>query len=188
LRRENSSEGRKTQRGGGDNVVATVTKRTTLVGIGMLIMGLVITYCVAVWSVAPIRQIDRMSEEADRSIRSAIEQFEPERYATVFRREAGFSPSFELRDRKDHYELRAYLPDAKAWDANVRTDNNQTLHVSVTPRKQKTNRENGSTARFVELGHYEQLLTTPEPVKATEAKIDRQDKEIVITIPKTKTS
>jgi hypothetical protein len=115
--------------------VATITKRTTVVGIVMLIIGLVITSYVAVWSVTPFRQIDRISKEVDRSIRSAIEQFEPETYATVFRRDAGYPSSFDLRDRKDHYELRAYLPDAKAWDVNVRTDNNRTLHVSRNPPK-----------------------------------------------------
>src|SRR5581483_8373812 len=102
-------------------------------------------------------------------------------------RDAGYPSSFELRDRKDHYELHAHLPDAKAWDVNVRTDNNRTLHVSITRRKETTNRESGSSARFAGLGQYEQLMTTPEAVKANEAKIDRNDQEIVITIPKTKT-
>jgi hypothetical protein len=99
----------------------------------MLIIGLVITSWVAAWSVAPLRQIDRMSEGVDQAIRSAIKQFEPETYATLFRRDAGYPSSFDVRDGKDHYELRAYLPDAKAWDVNVRTDNNRALHVPNAP-------------------------------------------------------
>jgi HSP20 family molecular chaperone IbpA len=162
--------------------VATLSKRTTVVGIVILIIGLIITSWVAAWSVTPLRQIDRMSEEVDRTIRSAIRQFEPETYATVLRRDAGYPSSFDLGDRKDHYELRAYLPDAKAWDVNVRTDNNRTLRVSL----QKTNRQSGSSARFA--GQSQQLMTRPEPVKANDIKIDRHDQEIVIMIPKTKTS
>jgi len=153
----------------------------------MLIAGLVITFWVAFWSVAPLRQIDRMSEEIDRAIHTVTNQLEPETHATVSRRDPDYPSSFELRDRKDHYELRAHLPDAKTWDVNVRTENNRTVHVSVTRRKQKTNREGDSSARFAGLAEYEQLMTTPEPVKANEAKIDRHDQEIVITIPKTKT-
>jgi HSP20 family molecular chaperone IbpA len=80
------------------------------------------------------------------------------------------------------------LPDAKAWDVNVRTDNTRTLHVSFIRREEKTNAESDSSARLAGLGQYEQLMTTPEPAKAKEAKIDCYDGEIVITIPKTKTS
>ncbi len=107
--------------------------------------------------------------------------------ATVFRPDAGYSSSFDLHDRKDHFELRAYLPDAKASDVNVRIDNDQTLHVGVTQRKQQTKSTSGGSASLTELGHYEQVVTLPEPVKSSEMKIDRHGHEIVITIPKAKT-
>jgi hypothetical protein len=86
--------------------VATLSKRTTLVGIVILIIGLVITCWVAVWSVAPLQQIDRMSEEVDRAVRSATEQFEPNTHATLLGRDTGYLSSVELRDRKDHYQSR----------------------------------------------------------------------------------
>jgi hypothetical protein len=46
----------------------------------------------------------------------------------------------------------------------------------------------GGSASFTELGRYEQVTTVLEPVKSSEMKIDRHGHEIVITIPKAKTS
>ena len=111
------------------------------------------------------------------------EQFEISPGATVFRPDAGYSSSFNLRDRNDHYELRAYLPDVNASDVNVRINNDRTLHVSVTQRKQQKKDTKNGSASFTELGQYEQVLTLPEPVKSSEMKVDRQHHEIVITIP-----
>jgi HSP20 family molecular chaperone IbpA len=197
----------------------TIKKRTTLVGIVTLIVGLALGLGSGVWFVKnsqagnapaaqltlgstapkdeplfgkqddwdPFRQMERMQEEIDRAIRNATEQFRLGPGATVFRPNAGYSSSFDLRDRKDHYELRAYLPDVKASDVNVRIDNERTLHVSVTQRKQETKNANGGSASVTELGQYEQVVTLPEPVKSSEMKIDRNGHEIVITIPKATT-
>ena len=61
------------------------------------------------------------------------------------------------------------------------------LHVGVTRRKEETKSTSGGSGSFTELGHYEQVVTLPEPVKSSEMKVDRHDHEIVITIPKAKT-
>jgi hypothetical protein len=82
----------------------------------------------------PIRQMERMQEEIDRAIRNAVKQFELNPGAMMSRSDAGYSSSFDLRDRKDRFELRAYLPDAKTSDVNVRIDNDQTLHVGKSSR------------------------------------------------------
>ena len=125
-----------------------------------------------------------MQEEINRAIRGMTEQLELSPGATVFRPDAGYSSSFDLHDRNDHYELRAYLPDVKSSDVNVRVDNERTLHVSVTQRKQQKKETGSNSATFTELGQYEQVITLPEAVKSSDMKIDRRDHEIVITIPK----
>jgi HSP20 family molecular chaperone IbpA len=198
--------------------VDAIKKKTTIVGIVTLIVGLALGLGVGVWSVKssqasnalgaqkslsatgqngpsfttnewdPFRQMERMQEEIDRAIRNATEQFRFGPGATVFRPDAGYSSSFDLRDRKDHFELRAYLPDTKASDVNVKIDNDRTLRVSVSQRKQETRNTSGGNATFTELGQYEQVVTLPEPVKSSEMKVDRHGHEVVVTIPKTKTS
>lgn len=132
----------------------------------------------------PVGQMERMQEEIDRAIRNATEQFRFGPGATVFAPQAGYSSSFDLRDRKDHYELRAYLPEVNASDVNVRIDNDRTLHVSVTQRKQQKKDTTNDSESFTELGQYEQVVTLPDRVNSKDMKIDRRGHEIVITIPK----
>lgn len=134
----------------------------------------------------PIRQMERMQEEIDRAIRNVIEQFELSPGTTLVRANGGYSSSFDLRDRKDHYELRAYLPDVNAPDVNVQVDNDRTLRVSVTQRKQERKNTTGGSESFTELGKYEQIITLPESVKSSDMRIDRRGHEVVITIPKSK--
>jgi HSP20 family molecular chaperone IbpA len=187
-----------------------------MVGIVTLIAGLALGLGIGVWSVKnsqasnapnarinsdnqesivtrsdewdPFRQMERMQEEIDRAIRNATEQFQLGPGATAFRPEAGYSSSFDLRDRKDRFELRAYLPGVKASDVNVKIDNDRTLHVSVTQRKQETKKTSGVNATVTELGQYEQVVTLPQPVKSSDMKIERNGHELVITVPKAKTS
>jgi HSP20 family molecular chaperone IbpA len=196
----------------------TINRKTTMVGIVTLIVGLALGLGIGVWSMKssqasnasaaqnslsatgkgepsfttnvwdPFRQMERMQEEIDRAMRNATEQFQLGPGATAFRPDAGYSSSFDLRDRKDHFELRAYLPDTKASDVNVKVDHDRTLHVSVSQRKQETKNTSGGSVSFTELGQYEQVVTLPEPVKSSDMKIDRHGHEVVITIPKAKTS
>jgi HSP20 family molecular chaperone IbpA len=132
----------------------------------------------------PFRDMERMQEQIDRAIRDATEKFSFAPGATTFRQDAGYSSSFDLHDRKDHYELRAYLPDVNASDVNVKIDNDQTLRVSVKQHKEETKNTKNGSARVTELGEYEQIVTLPEPVRSQDMKIDRHGHEIVITIPK----
>jgi HSP20 family molecular chaperone IbpA len=132
----------------------------------------------------PFRDMERMHEEIDRAIRDATERFSFAPGATVFQPDPSYSSSFDLRDRKDYYELRAYLPDVNTSDVNVKIDNDQTLRVSVKQQKQQTKNTNGSSASITQLGRYEQVVTLPEPVRSQDMKIDRHGHEIVITIPK----
>jgi HSP20 family molecular chaperone IbpA len=132
----------------------------------------------------PFRDMERMQEQIDRTIRDATEKFSLAPGAPMFRPDAGYSSSFDLRDRKDHYELRAYLPDVNPSDVNVKIDNDQTLHVSVKQQKQETKNTKNGSASITELGQYDQVVTLPEPVRSQDMKIDRHGHEIVITIPK----
>ncbi len=136
----------------------------------------------------PFRQMQAMQEEIDRSIRRATEHFQLAPGASVFRPDTGYSSSFDLRDKKDHFELRAYLPDVEASDVSVKIDDDRVLHVSVAQKKQETKKENGAEAHITQLGHYEQVVTLPESVKGSDMKIDRNGHEVIITIPKAKSA
>ena len=132
----------------------------------------------------PFRRLEQMQTEIDRAIRHTTEQFELGNSTSTFRPDAGYSSQFDLRDRKDHFELRAYLPDAEASDVNVKVDNDRVLHVSVDHRKQEMKKDSAHEARMTELGRYEQVVTLPEAVRSNEMKIERNGHEVIITIPK----
>ena len=70
----------------------------------------------------------------------------------------------------------------------MKTDGDETLRVSVSHRKQQKRQDESGQAMFSELGQYEQLVTLPEPANTNEMKVDTRGNEVVITIPKKKTS
>jgi len=135
----------------------------------------------------PFREMERMREEIDRTIRRATEQFRLDS-AAPSSRDLGYSSWLDVRDRGDHFEVRAYLPDAERKDVKVTNDGDQTLRVSVSHRKQQKQQDESGQAMFSELGQYEQLVTLPEPANTNDMKVDTRDNEVVITIPKKKTS
>ena len=132
----------------------------------------------------PFREMERMQEEIDRAVRHATEQFQLGSSTMTFRPDAGYSSQFDLRDRKDHFELRAYLPDAEASDVNVKIDNDKTLRISVVHKKHEMKKESALEASVTELGKYEQTVTLPEAVRSAEMKVERKGHEVIITIPK----
>src|SRR5687767_3851914 len=197
----------------------TLKKKTTLVGIVTLIVGLALGLGIGVWGIKttrassspktsevtlkaepketkdplvlrdaadPFRHMQQMQEEIDQVVRRATERFQLGPGASLFRPDAGYSSSFDLRDRKDHFELRAYLPDAEASDVSVKIDDDRVLHVTVGHKKEQLKKENESEAKVTQLGRYEQVITLPEPVKGSDMKVDRNGHEVVITIPKAK--
>jgi HSP20 family molecular chaperone IbpA len=192
-------------------------KKTTLVGIVTLFVGLALGLGIGVWGIKttrassspkttevtlkaepketkeplvlrdaadPFRHMQQMQEEIDQVIRRATERFQLGPGASLFRPEDGYSSSFDLRDRKDHFELRAYLPDAEASDVSVKIDDDRILHLTVGHKKEQLKKENKTEAKVTQLGRYEQVITLPEPVKGSDMKVDRNGHEIVIAIPK----
>jgi HSP20 family molecular chaperone IbpA len=199
----------------------TIKKRTTVVGVATLIVGLALGLGIGVWGIRttqasapaspkatadapktetqepgllhsdewdPFREMERMHRQIDRIIRNATEQFELAPSTSLVRPDAGYTSSFDLRDRKDHFELRAYLPDAEASSVNVKIDNDRTLRVSVNQKKEEVKKDNAREAHVTELGQYDQVITLPEAVKSADMKVERNGHEVVITIPKAKSS
>ena len=135
----------------------------------------------------PFREMERMQDEIDRAIRRATEQFRLGPSTEPFSRDLSYSSSLDVRDRDDHFEVRSYLPDAEAKDVKVTTEGEQTLRVKVSHRKEQK-KEDDAQSVFRELGHYEQVVTLPEPVNSKDMKVDTREHEFVITIPKAKAS
>ena len=96
----------------------------------------------------------------------------------------GYSLSLDVRDLKDHYEVLAYLPDAKPSDAKVSLNNGRTLDVQVNRQSVETIGQKNAATSLAEWSRYQQEIQLPTPAKAGGLKVQREGHELVITIPK----
>lgn len=137
----------------------------------------------------PFHQMRQMQSQMDRMFNQMARQFQSEpKLNGLFPDTPGYSLSMDVRDLKNHYEVHAYLPDAKASNVHVSLKNNRTLNVEVNSQKtSKTSSVSGKSKNLTnvaEWGQYEQSIQLPTPVKAGQMKIKRSGHELIITIPK----
>jgi HSP20 family molecular chaperone IbpA len=100
----------------------------------------------------------------------------------------GFSSSLNVQDRGDHFEVRADLPNTDQKNVKVTTEGDREVRVDVTQQQEQTKNANGGQSTYSEFGSYDQLVTLPAPGDMKDMKIDHQNGELVITIPKAKAS
>ena len=133
----------------------------------------------------PFAEIRDLQTRMDRSFDEMFQQLYAKPQFNLFKDNPGYSLALDVRDLKDHYEVRAYLPDTKNPDVQVNLKNGQTLDVNVTSKKMtKTSDAKNGTSEVSELGQYEQMIELPSPVKSGQMKIKHEGQELVITIPK----
>jgi HSP20 family molecular chaperone IbpA len=131
----------------------------------------------------PFEEIRDMQLQMDQMFNQMSAQFRMEPRLNFFKENPGFSFSLNVQDLKDRFEVRAFLPDAKASDVNVSLQNNQTLKVEVSNKNTEKSDKSANTS-VTEWGQYEQTIQLPAPVKTDQLKIDRQGHKLLITIPK----
>ncbi|HEY2711313.1 MAG TPA: Hsp20/alpha crystallin family protein [Chthoniobacterales bacterium] len=85
--------------------------------------------------------------------------------------------SIDLREQKDKYVVRVYVPDTSKVNASVE---NNALHVTAEDEQQTNGAGNAE--------RYEQILSPPGPVQRDKMKIDRKENLVVIDLPKTSAS
>ncbi len=88
---------------------------------------------------------------------------------------SAFASSIDLRDQKDKYVVRVYVPDADTSKVNAKVEGN-TLQVTASGEEKTTNRSASA--------HYEQMITLQGPVQSDKMKIERKQNLVVIDLPK----
>ena len=130
----------------------------------------------------PFREMRSLQAEMDEMFRRSTRRFRQNPQMGNFKDDAGYSLSLDVRELKDRYEVRAFLPDAKAADANVKLEGNR-LEVEVTHRQTaKGNKNEPDTV--TDWGRYTQMVQLAGNLKADQLKVQRKDHELLITIPK----
>ena len=100
-----------------------------------------------------------------------------------FKNDTGYSLSLDVRELKDRYEVRAYLPDAKATDTGVKLDGNR-LQVEVTNRPMAGQQNTNALVQTEEWGHYTQVVELAGKLNSSGMKVEHKNHELFITIPK----
>ncbi|HTS20115.1 MAG TPA: Hsp20/alpha crystallin family protein [Verrucomicrobiae bacterium] len=132
----------------------------------------------------PFQEIQNMQAQMDQTFNEMVEQLRMNPHCNLVQGNPGYSLSLHVQDLKDHYEVRAFLPDAKTSDVHVNLENGQTLKVQVNNKQGKSPAQNNGTSQVEEWGQYEQVVQLPTPVKADQMNVKNQGHELIITIPK----
>ena len=132
----------------------------------------------------PFQEIQKMQSQMDQEFNQMFQQFRTQPQFNVFTGNPNYSLSLNVQDLKDHYEVRAYLPDAKASDVHVTLDKGQTLKVEINNKASSASNPKNQTSHVAEWGQYEQVIQLPGPVKADQMKVKHEGHDLIITIPK----
>lgn len=131
----------------------------------------------------PFREMRSLQAEMDEMFRRSIARFRQSPRMNSFADDAGYSLSLDVRDLKDRYEVRAFLPDAKAADAKVKLERNR-LEVEVTHRQTEKPQGNKGPDPVTGWGRYIQTVELAGALKSDQMKVERKEHELLIIIPK----
>jgi HSP20 family molecular chaperone IbpA len=133
----------------------------------------------------PFREMRDLQAEMDRMFQRSISRFNSSPMMDPFKNDTGYSQSLDVRELKDRFEVRAYLPDAQATDTNVKLDGNR-LQVEVTHRQANRLQDTNSVVNESALERYTQVADLPGRLNGSQMKVEQKDHELLITIPKAK--
>ena len=131
----------------------------------------------------PFREMRDLQAEMDKMLHQSLSRFQSSPSMDPFKNDSGYSPSLDVRELKDRYEVRADLPDAKATDANVKLEGNR-LEVTVTNHPSTGPQNSHSPVETEAWGQYTQAVELAGKLNAGQMKVDHQNHELRITIPK----
>ena len=131
----------------------------------------------------PFREMRDLQAQMDKMFQRSISRFQLSPLMDPFKNDTGYSLSLDVRELKDRYEVRAYLPDAKATDANVKLEGNR-LQVEVTNRPMAGQKNTNAVVQNEEWGHYTQVVELAGKLNGSQMKVEQKNHELLITIPK----
>jgi HSP20 family molecular chaperone IbpA len=131
----------------------------------------------------PFREMRSLQAEMNEMFRQSIARLHTSPLMSPFGDDAGYSLSLDVRELKDRYEVNAFLPDAKAAEANVKLEGNR-LEVTVTHRQPGDPGSTNAPSVGTEWGRYTQVVELAGNLKSEKMKVQQKDHDLVITIPK----
>ena len=134
----------------------------------------------------PMAEMQRMQSDMNQFFSRAMTEFGMNQNFLTMRNEPGFSSSIDVRDKGDHYEVHALLPNRDISNVKVRAEGNNRLRIGAIASKKEKKTDNNGEMLMHEWGDYEQLVTLPGPANTNKMQVDRKEHEIVVSLPKSK--
>ena len=131
----------------------------------------------------PFREMRSLQAEMNEMFRQSVARFHASLLMNPFGDDVEYSLSLDVRDLKDRYEVKAFLPDAKASEANVKLEGNR-LEVSVTHRQPGNAANTNAPSVRNEWGRSTQVVELAGNLKNENMKVEQKAHELVIIIPK----
>jgi HSP20 family molecular chaperone IbpA len=131
----------------------------------------------------PFREMRDLQAEMDKMFQRSISRFQLSPMMDPFKNDTGYSLSLDVRELKDRYEVRAFLPDANVTEANVKLEGNR-LQVEVTNRPKASQQNTNSMVQTEEWGHYTQVVELAGKLDSSQMKVEHKNHELLISIPK----
>ena len=131
----------------------------------------------------PFREMRELQAEMNQMFRRSVERFHASPLMDPFKDPDGYSSSLDVRELNDRIEVRAFVPDTKAANANVKLTGNR-LEVAISHGQKDDPKNNNSSSAVSEWGQYTQVVELPGNLKGDQMKVERKDHELLITIPK----
>jgi HSP20 family molecular chaperone IbpA len=122
------------------------------------------------------REMDVIFEDAFRELRSIPEHKD-------YFDEPRFGSSIDLKEDRENYIFRAYLPDRSMQNVNV-TVEDRVLKIEATEQDTTNKDDKAGTLRSTRKAAYAQLVTLPGPVRGEQMKVEKKDGLLVVTLPK----
>lgn len=122
------------------------------------------------------REMDVLFEEAFREFRSAPEHKD-------YFDEPRFGSSIDLKEDRENYIFRAYLPDRSMKNVNVIVED-RVLKIEATEQDTTKKDDKAGTLHSTRKAAYAQLVTLPGPVKSEQMKVEKKDGLLIVTLPK----
>jgi len=130
----------------------------------------------------PLQEMREVRSQIDQAFQRSFDRLQKTAPASLVS-ESSYSSTMDVESLKDRFEVHAYLPDAKASDAQVQLHGNQ-LSVELTGKAADTAKARNQEVQTTEWGRYDQVVQLPGKVQADKMRVIRKDHELIITVPR----
>ncbi|MDG0818153.1 Hsp20/alpha crystallin family protein [Bdellovibrio svalbardensis] len=130
---------------------------------------------------SPFREIARMQQDMDRIMNELVGT--SEKSLSQF----SFSPTCEVSEQENSYQMKFDLPGVKKEQVKVEVDGSQ-LTIRAERKEEKEEKTKKKHLSEISYGEYVRSFTLPQPIDEKKVDAKFEDGVLLVTVPKTEAS